>query len=63
MHDSFRKMRSFVFVERISEVTDVFGPRARLQAVVQAIGKDAGRRRRLGLHGLRARVWREFLTA
>ncbi len=24
LHDSFRKMRSFVFVERISEVTDVF---------------------------------------
>src|SRR5205814_2999973 len=24
LHDAFRKMRSFVFVERISEVTDVF---------------------------------------
>src|SRR6185312_4278839 len=24
LHDSFRKMRSFVFIERISEVTDVF---------------------------------------
>ena len=31
LHDSFRKMRSFVFIERISEVTDVFAARARLQ--------------------------------
>ena len=24
LHDSFRRMRSFVFIERVSEVTDVF---------------------------------------
>src|SRR3712207_9548282 len=24
LHDAFRKMRSFVFIERVSEVTDVF---------------------------------------
>ena len=30
LHDSFRKLRSFVFIERISEVTDVFESRARL---------------------------------
>ena len=31
LHDAFRKMRSFVFIERVSEVTDVFAARARLR--------------------------------
>ncbi len=31
LHDSFRKMRSFVFIERICEVTDIFEQRAQLQ--------------------------------
>ncbi len=42
LHDSFRKMRSFVFIERISEVTDVFERERDFKAVSDAIGKDAG---------------------
>ena len=43
LHDSFRRMRSFVFVERISEVTDVFTRERAFKAVSDAISKDAGR--------------------
>src|SRR6478735_5282612 len=42
LHDSFRKMRSFVFIERISEVTDVFARERDFKAVSEAIGRDAG---------------------
>jgi uncharacterized protein with von Willebrand factor type A (vWA) domain len=42
LHDSFRKMRSFVFVERISEVTDIFAQERSFAAVSSAIGRDAG---------------------
>src|SRR5437763_1681072 len=41
LHDSFRKMRSFVFIERISEVTDVFQRERNFRAVSEAIGRDA----------------------
>ena len=37
LHDSFRKMRSFVFIERISEVTDVFDRERDFKAVSEAI--------------------------
>src|ERR687890_1560701 len=42
LHDQFRKLRSFVFVERISEVTDVFARERSFKAVSEAISKDAG---------------------
>jgi uncharacterized protein with von Willebrand factor type A (vWA) domain len=42
LHDSFRKMRSFVFIERISEVTDVFDRNRDFGAVSEAIARDAG---------------------
>src|SRR5436190_17978965 len=42
LHDSFRKLRSFVFVERISEVTDVFERERSFDAVSHAIATDAG---------------------
>ncbi len=42
LHDSFRKMRSFVFIERISEVTDVFERERSFKAVSERIGRDAG---------------------
>ena len=42
LHDSFRKLRSFVFVERISEVTDVFERERSFAAVSHAIATDAG---------------------
>ena len=56
LHDSFRKLRSFVFVERISEVTEVFERERSFEAVSRAISGDAGRGRHLRLHRLRARV-------
>jgi uncharacterized protein len=42
LHDSFRKMRSFVFIERVSEVTDVFEHERDFRAISEKIGKDAG---------------------
>ena len=62
LHDSFRKMRSFVFVERISEVTDVFARERNFKAVCEAIGRDAGVADVSGYTDY-GRVWREFLAA
>jgi uncharacterized protein len=60
LHDSFRKMRSFVFVERISEVTDVFARERNFKAVSEAIGRDAGVADVSGYTDY-GRVWSEFL--
>jgi len=60
LHDAFRKMRSFVFVERISEVTDVFARERSFKAVSEAIGRDAGVADVSGYTDY-GRVWREFL--
>jgi hypothetical protein len=60
LHDSFRRMRSFVFVERISEVTDVFEHQRSFKAVSDAISKDAGVADVSGYTDY-GRVWREFL--
>jgi len=60
LHDAFRKMRSFVFVERISEVTDVFEHERSFKAVSDAISKDAGVADVSGYTDY-GRVWREFL--
>jgi uncharacterized protein with von Willebrand factor type A (vWA) domain len=62
LHDSFRKMRSFVFVERISEVTDVFNRERDFKAVNEAISKDAGVADVSGYTDY-GRVWREFLES
>jgi uncharacterized protein with von Willebrand factor type A (vWA) domain len=61
LHDAFRKMRSFVFVERVSEVTDVFARERRFSAVSDAISKDAGVADVSGYTDY-GRVWREFLA-
>jgi uncharacterized protein len=42
LHDTFRKMRSFVFIERVSEVTDVFEHERDFKTISEKIGKDAG---------------------
>jgi uncharacterized protein with von Willebrand factor type A (vWA) domain len=60
LHDSFRKLRSFVFVERISEVTDVFGRERSFEAVSRAIASDAGVADISGYTDY-GRVWLEFL--
>jgi uncharacterized protein with von Willebrand factor type A (vWA) domain len=60
LHDNFRKLRSFVFVERISEVTDVFERERNFQAVSRAISTDAGVADVSGYTDY-GRVWLEFL--
>jgi uncharacterized protein with von Willebrand factor type A (vWA) domain len=61
LHDAFRKMRSFVFVERISEVTDVFERERSFKAVSEAITRDAGVADVSGYTDY-GRVWSEFLV-
>ena len=60
LHDSFRKLRSFVFVERISEVTDVFERERSFAGVSRAIAGDAGVADVSGYTDY-GRVWLEFL--
>ena len=60
LHDKFRKLRSFVFVERISEVTEVFERERSFEAVSRAIATDAGVADVSGYTDY-GRVWLEFL--
>jgi uncharacterized protein with von Willebrand factor type A (vWA) domain len=59
LHDSFRRMRSFVFIERISEVTGVFERRRDFKAISEAISSDAGVADVSGYTDY-GRVWSEF---
>jgi uncharacterized protein with von Willebrand factor type A (vWA) domain len=61
LHDSFRKLRSFVFIERISEVTDVFERERDFRAASEAVTKDAGVADISGYTDY-GRVWTEFLA-
>ena len=60
LHDQFRKLRSFVFVERISEVTDVFEHERSFEVVSRRIASDAGVADVSGYTDY-GRVWLEFL--
>jgi uncharacterized protein len=60
LHDQFRKLRSFVFVERISEVTGVFERERSFEAVSRRIATDAGVADVSGYTDY-GRVWVEFL--
>jgi len=60
LHDSFRKMRSFVFIERISEVTDVFERERDFKAMSERIATDAGVADISGYTDY-GRVWSELL--
>ncbi len=60
LHDQFRKLRSFVFVERISEVTDVFERERSFAGVSRRIATDAGVADVSGYTDY-GRVWLEFL--
>ena len=42
LHDSFRKLRSFVFIERISEVTDVFESERDFREIARRISREGG---------------------
>jgi uncharacterized protein with von Willebrand factor type A (vWA) domain len=61
LHDAFRKLRSFVFIERISEVTEVFERERDFRAASEAVSKDAGVADISGYTDY-GRVWEEFLT-
>ena len=60
LHDAFRKMRSFVFIERISEVTDVFEHERDFRAISERISSDAGVADISGYTDY-GRVWMELL--
>ncbi|MGA2927608.1 MAG: VWA domain-containing protein [Solirubrobacteraceae bacterium] len=60
LHDAFRKLRSFVFIERISEVTKVFERERDFRAASEAVSKDAGVADISGYTNY-GRVWLEFL--
>jgi uncharacterized protein with von Willebrand factor type A (vWA) domain len=61
LHDTFRKMRSFVFIERISEVTDIFERERNFKTVSERISSDAGVADISGYTDY-GRVWSEFLA-
>jgi uncharacterized protein len=61
LHDSFRKLRSFVFIERISEVTEVFERERDFRAASEAVSRDAGVADISGYTDY-GRVWTEFLA-
>lgn len=61
LHDAFRKLRSFVFIERISEVTEVFERERDFRAAAAAVSRDAGVADVSGYTDY-GRVWTEFLA-
>jgi uncharacterized protein with von Willebrand factor type A (vWA) domain len=61
LHDAFRRLRSFVFIERISEVTDVFERERDFRAASAAVSRDAGVADVSGYTDY-GRVWTEFLA-
>jgi uncharacterized protein with von Willebrand factor type A (vWA) domain len=61
LHDTFRKLRSFAFVERIDEVTEIFERERSFKAVSQKIAREAGVADVSGYTDY-GRVWHEFLA-
>jgi uncharacterized protein len=59
LHDSFRKLRSFVFIERISEVTDVFDRERDFRGISEQISREGGVADVSGYTDY-GRVWLEF---
>jgi uncharacterized protein with von Willebrand factor type A (vWA) domain len=60
LHDAFRKLRSFVFIERISEVTEVFERERDFRQAAAKVSADAGVADISGYTDY-GRVWQEFL--
>jgi uncharacterized protein with von Willebrand factor type A (vWA) domain len=60
LHDSFRKMRSFVFIERVSEVTQIFEGERDFRALSDQIARRAGVADVSGYTDY-GRVWSELL--
>jgi uncharacterized protein with von Willebrand factor type A (vWA) domain len=59
LHDSFRKLRSFVFIERISEVTEVFERERDFRVIAERISREGGVADVSGYTDY-GRVWLEF---
>jgi uncharacterized protein with von Willebrand factor type A (vWA) domain len=59
LHDSFRKLRSFVFIERISEVTEVFERERDFRGISERISREGGVADVSGYTDY-GRVWLEF---
>jgi uncharacterized protein len=59
LHDSFRKLRSFVFIERISEVTEIFDRERDFRAIAERISREGGVADVSGYTDY-GRVWLEF---
>jgi uncharacterized protein len=60
LHDSFRKLRSFVFIERISEVTSIFEHERDFRRISERISGEGGVADVSGYTDY-GRVWLEFL--
>ncbi len=60
LHDSFRKLRSFVFIERISEVTEIFEHERDFLNISRRISSEGGVADVSGYTDY-GRVWLEFL--
>ncbi len=60
LHDSFRKLRSFVFIERISEVTEIFERERDFREIAQRVSREGGVADVSGYTDY-GRVWREFV--
>jgi uncharacterized protein len=60
LHDAFRKLRSFAFVERIDEVTEIFERERTFRTVSERIAREAGVSDVSGYTDY-GRVWLEFL--
>jgi uncharacterized protein with von Willebrand factor type A (vWA) domain len=61
LHDTFRRLRSFVFVERVAEVTELFARERSFEAVSEAIAGTAGVADVSGYTDY-GRVWLELLA-
>ena len=61
LHDSFRKLRSFVFIERISEVTEIFEHERDFREIAKRVSSEGGVADVSGYTDY-GRVWLEFLT-
>jgi uncharacterized protein with von Willebrand factor type A (vWA) domain len=60
LHDAFRKLRSFAFVERIDEVTEIFERERSFRTVSERIAREAGVSDVSGYTDY-GRVWLEFI--
>ena len=60
LHDAFRKLRSFAFVERIDEVTEIFERERSFRTISERIAREAGVSDISGYTDY-GRVWLEFL--